>query len=219
LILAEAPKAKHKTDSDSADQKKDMPAAHATGSKASPLTVDPKTPKKVMPIPPAPGILETLKVKNASGPPAAPFHQMSSSQVWDTTKVPDGSYQLKIVASDAPSNGADALTAEAILGGLTVDNAAPKVTINAQKTFNEKKQLALSGTAENKLTVIVAVQYKIDDQSDWISASPSDGIFDSAKEGFNILTDPLPTGSHKVTVQAITDSGKSSDTTVTVTSP
>ncbi|MFA0749765.1 MAG: hypothetical protein SLRJCFUN_000168, partial [Candidatus Fervidibacter sp.] len=61
-------------------------------------------------------------------PPSAPSSAATtaSSQTWDTTKLPDGTYWLKIVASDRLANPDDPQTAEAIVGPILVANTPPR---------------------------------------------------------------------------------------------
>ena len=55
--------------------------------------------------------------------------------MWDTTTVPNGTYFVKIVASDAPSNAADgALAGEMDSAAFEIDNTPPQVTIQNART-------------------------------------------------------------------------------------
>jgi sugar lactone lactonase YvrE len=50
--------------------------------------------------------------------------------VWDTTTMPNGTYFVKVVASDAPSNGTiEALTGSLESVALEIDNTPPAITI------------------------------------------------------------------------------------------
>jgi len=134
---------------------------------------------------------------------------------WDTKQVPDGSYQIKVVADDSPSNAVDAQSAETVSEEVLVDNTAPVVTIDAATPLNGV--IAVNGTAKGNLAAIKAVQYKIDNSPDWIAAAPSDGIFDTALERYTLTTATLPVGTHKITVEAINQAGLTGTATVEVT--
>jgi hypothetical protein len=55
--------------------------------------------------------------------------------VWDTTTVPNGTYFVNIVASDAPSNAPDtALAGERDSVAFEIDNTPPQVTIQSVRT-------------------------------------------------------------------------------------
>jgi hypothetical protein len=150
--------------------------------------------------------------------PPAP-HQMSQSQTWKTDKLPKAVYQLKIVASDAPSNGTDALTDSAIIGGLTLDNSPPVVKMDDSSIKYNKKCVTISGSASSSFAVIVAVQYKIDDSPNWLTASPIGGFFDAKSVDYVLTTDPISSGKHKITIEAITDADKAGDATTSLTIP
>ena len=50
--------------------------------------------------------------------------------VWDTTSVPDGTYFIKIAASDAPSNSpGTALVGELESVSFDIDNTPPKMSV------------------------------------------------------------------------------------------
>ena len=50
--------------------------------------------------------------------------------VWDTTTVPNGTYFVKVVASDAPSNPVGiALTGELESAAFEIDNTPPAITV------------------------------------------------------------------------------------------
>ena len=52
--------------------------------------------------------------------------------VWDTTSVPDGTYYVKVVASDTPSNApATALIGELESVSFDIDNTAPHIEVHS----------------------------------------------------------------------------------------
>ena len=54
--------------------------------------------------------------------------------MWDTTTVPNGTYFVKIVASDAPSNPAGtALTGELESVAFEVDNTPPVISVTSTR--------------------------------------------------------------------------------------
>jgi hypothetical protein len=139
----------------------------------------------------------------------------ASTFKWDTKKIPDGSYQIKVVADDSPSNAIDSKSAEAVSQSVIIDNTPPTVTIDSAEPSDST--IVASGLAKGKLAAIEGVQYKIDDAPDWIAAAPADGLFDSTQARFTVTTATLPPGTHKLTIEAINEAGLSGTTTVTVT--
>jgi hypothetical protein len=125
-----------------------------------------------------------------------------TSRTFDTKMLPDGRYLLKVVASDKQSNPTDPLTDEAVSETFVVCNTPPTLSLlkSAMKT-NTDRSVTLLGTASQSLIAVTAVQYRVDN-GEWMAAVPSDGIFDSANEGFSFTTAALTPGTHTLEVKA-----------------
>ena len=136
---------------------------------------------------------------------------------WDTTEVPDGTYQLRITASDKPSNPMDSLTAKAVSAPFLVANAAPVLTAGTPVVAADRT-VTLHGTVTTGLAFIKAVQAKVD-SGDPVAAAADDGLFDSSSESFTLSLPALTSGKHTVEVQAVDMAGNSATQTVTVTVP
>jgi outer membrane protein assembly factor BamB len=127
---------------------------------------------------------------------------------WDTTKVSDGSYDLRITVTDEPSNPGAGLTDTAMLYGVVVDNAKPTLTIT--KTAAQDGKLLVEGTASDNLRV-VEVAYQKGEQ--WYGVAAADGRFDSAQEAFS-FTVPLEKDKAEVKVQVRDAAGNVATQTV-----
>ena len=104
--------------------------------------------------------------------------------VWDTTTVPNGTYIVRIVASDAPSNPADsALVGEMDSASFEIDNAPPAITVQAPTVANGRTTVSLEVRDDN--SPIQKVEYSLDGV-EWKSAFPVDGIADSRAERYTI---------------------------------
>lgn len=168
----------------------------------------------------AEGITESgLSIKTSS--PAMPDAAASNNTKdttysWDTTKIKDGAYMVKIVASDRLSNPVGALTDEAISEPFIVINKAPGI-FEYSKTLvvRADKSASLEGFAYQTLASIAGVQYRVD-TGDWASAAASDGIFDGKLEAFTVETEPLTPGDHTLELQAIDAAGNSASAKVPV---
>ena len=62
----------------------------------------------------------------------------TTSYSWDTAKIEDGNYLVKVVGSDKTSNATGALTDESISEPFIVCNTPPKVELEARKTVEIK---------------------------------------------------------------------------------
>jgi sugar lactone lactonase YvrE len=151
---------------------------------------------------------------------AAGLKELSFS--WDTTEVPDGTYQIRVVASDKPSNPNGSLTAKAVSAPFLVANAKPTLTLGTPAVSSAAPDgtstVTLAGTAATGLAFVKAVQGKADG-GDSVAAAASDGLFDSPSEAFTLTLPGLAAGSHKITVETVDQAGNSATQTVTVVAP
>jgi len=108
---------------------------------------------------------------------------------FDTLSFPDGTYFLKLVVSDIPSNPVGTeLKSDKTSGPFIIDNSLP--TIKNFKAEKEKNKLTVTFSAEDSLSYIKEVRYLIR-PDEWQSIFPVDGICDSKWENFS-LTLTLP---------------------------
>jgi WD40 repeat protein len=109
--------------------------------------------------------------------------------VWDTTSVPDGTYYVKVVASDAPSNSpTTALTGEMESVSFDVDNTPPVIELSS--ATRSGSQATVKFVVRDEQSPVQRVEYSLD-ASRWRVAYPVDGIADSRREEFEVkLDDP-----------------------------
>jgi hypothetical protein len=107
--------------------------------------------------------------------------------VWDTTSVPDGTYILKVAATDASSNApGTALTGELESGSFDIDNTPPRVEV--QPAARSGSRGAIAFTVTDQQSAIQRVEYSLD-ASRWRIVHPRDGIPDSRREEFEVVLD------------------------------
>ncbi|HUO10926.1 MAG TPA: hypothetical protein VM008_21670 [Phycisphaerae bacterium] len=134
---------------------------------------------------------------------------------WDVRAVPDGKYQVKVVASDSPDNPAnEAMETARVSAPFLIDHTPPAIGELAVEV--DGNRVKVSGEAKDGVSPVVSVRYQIDGQGDWQPASASDKIFDSPQEAFTIVTRPLSVSAHRITVRATDAAGNSSYKAVTV---
>ena len=154
----------------------------------------------------------------AGGGSAGGSGSRDTSKAWDTKTLPDGSYWLKVVASDYASNPSDPQTAQAISEPFVICNSLPQLTLSGTPLVGADRRVILSGSATQKLIPITAVQYRVDG-GDWLAAVARDGLFDSTNEGFTLTTLPLTSGKHTLEVAAFNAANNKSTQKVEVTVP
>ena len=153
-----------------------------------------------------------------TGSVAAGGSLRETSKTWDTRALPDGTYWLKVTASDIASNPTDAQTASAISEPFVIVNAAPGLTLSGSPSVGVDRRVTLAGRATQSLAAITAVQYRIDG-GEWLAAAATDGLFDSAQEGFGLVTAPLTPGKHVLEVAAFNAANVKTVQRVEVTIP
>jgi hypothetical protein len=131
---------------------------------------------------------------------------------FDATQIPDGGYQIKVVASDAPSHTpSDALTGYKISERFEVDTTPPVVT--ALKAVEGEADCArapcarpvrVTFDAEDAFSPIAHAEYSLD-AGPWKYIEPVGGLSDSRREHYEIR---LPAdgpagkpGEHLITVR------------------
>jgi hypothetical protein len=107
--------------------------------------------------------------------------------VWDTTSVPNGTYVIKVVASDASSNppGA-ALIAEREGDTFDIDNAPPMITVNS--VSHDAGRTIVRFVVKDADFPVQRVEYSLDADR-WRPLYPRDGIADSRTEEFELTLD------------------------------
>src|SRR5215468_4747636 len=118
------------------------------------------------------------------------FYSISS----DT--LPDGTYVVRVVANDAPSNPPDlALRGEMSSRPFTIDNTPPVVTMTLDRMENRKARVAIE--AADQTSTLTQAEVAID-TGDWRPVFPKDGIIDSKSESFSYLSGELTPGEHVI---------------------
>jgi hypothetical protein len=107
--------------------------------------------------------------------------------VWDTTTVPNGTYFVKIVASDAPSNpSGTALAGELDSVAFEVDNTAPTITVGTVRV--ERGRTIIPFDVKDDHSPVQHVEFSQDGQR-WRGVFPVDGIADSREEHYELVVD------------------------------
>jgi hypothetical protein len=107
--------------------------------------------------------------------------------VWDTTTIPNGTYFVKIVASDSPSNpSGTALSGELDSSAFEVDNSAPVIGVSNVRV--DRGATIISFDVKDDHSPIQRVEFSQDGQR-WRGVFPVDGIADSRDEHYELAVD------------------------------
>ena len=118
----------------------------------------------------------------------------------NTAALPDGTYRLKVVASDAPNNPFDKfLIGESISDPFVIVNSTPKVEVATNKVNGKRVEAQFRASVTTGR--IATAEFSIDG-GEWNLIFPVDGIADSAMEEYKITTAELATGEHLIGIRA-----------------
>jgi hypothetical protein len=136
---------------------------------------------------------------------------------WDASTMPDGSYYLKIVASDAPSNPTeDALADERESDRFEVDNTPPVVEKLSAATASQDVRVRFS--ARDSYSAIARAEYSLD-AGDWTLVFPVGRLTDAPQENYQVLLRDLAPGEHTVAVRVFDEFENTASAKVTFSLP
>ena len=124
---------------------------------------------------------------------------------WDATAMPDGAYQIRVVASDTPSNPrGEALEGEKTSDSFFVDHTPPQIENLDASVRAGKAEVTFLVT--DSFSPIETAHYSVDAQ-EWQALYPEDRVADSISESFRFETDDLISGEHTIVVRAADEMG------------
>lgn len=123
-----------------------------------------------------------------------------ANYAWDTSAVPEGTYRVRVTASDRPSNPpGEALVRDRISDPFLVDHLPPTVSVTV-------KAGGAQVTIKDDLTRIVKSAFALDG-GEWVPIFPDDGLFDTSNESITIRLPDLKQGTHILMVRATDAAG------------
>jgi hypothetical protein len=115
--------------------------------------------------------------------------------VWDTTSVPDGTYLVRVVASDSASNPPDAaLTGELESALFDIDNGPPQIRVTGLLAGPPP---VLQFEVRDTQSTLRRVEYSLD-ATDWKPVYPKDGMADARVEEYELRIEDGATASNVI---------------------
>jgi hypothetical protein len=134
---------------------------------------------------------------------------------WDTTGWPDGSYAVRLTASDEDENAAGSgLDDELVASPVELDRTPPEIT-GLEATVDDDV-ITVRGSGRDARTFVAKVDVALDD-GNWLTAAPDDGLWDGARESFTIRLEGVSRGAHLVRVRVTDALGNPATATRSVT--
>lgn len=122
---------------------------------------------------------------------------------WDVSALPEGTYRIKVEATDEMANPPDKVTSHSLESStVIVDTTAPvfkALSIQGRQ---------LKGQIVDGIGPIARIEVSIAGSDEWRPLAPSDGVFDEPDEPFDADVAALvPAGSHLLAVRAYDAAG------------
>ena len=107
--------------------------------------------------------------------------------VWDTTSVPNGTYFVRVVAVDSPSNPTGvALAGDLDSAAFEIDNTPPQIVIGRVRLDGARTIVAFD--VKDDHSPVAHVEFSQNGQQ-WRGAFPKDGMADSREEQYELVID------------------------------
>ena len=125
-----------------------------------------------------------------------------SSFNWDTRRVPDGRYTLRVTAHDTPDNPAESAQSNTRRSSAVIVDNTPPSLLDVAVTVNGTAAV-VTGQAVEGASWIAGLAYALDAQDSYHQLLPEDLIADSTQESFRVTLPDLAPGPHVVTIRAL----------------
>lgn len=142
----------------------------------------------------------------------------NSKYKWDTLRLPDGWYELKLNVDDEETNGRRRMRETELVTPLVlVDNSGPAVK-EIRPAPVVKGSCSIRIVLRDNFIQVAKVSYALDGQA-WKSLMALDDIFDSQSEEVEIELSDLEPGIHTIVLLAKDKAGNGSIRRFTITAP
>jgi hypothetical protein len=136
---------------------------------------------------------------------------------WDTTTMPSGVYQVKVVASDRKDNAdEEALQGERVSVPFVVCHTPPAVTLKVVAVEDGRAVVEAAGASP--LVRLTAASFAVNGKK-WVNVFPTDGLFDGKAESFKFKTAALKPGSYVLVLRVKDAAGNTGSSDVVFTVP
>lgn len=127
--------------------------------------------------------------------------------VWDTTKVPDGQYLIRVSADDGSA------VVRSTAGPFRVSNSLPVISFaDGPRTVSNRVPATVRGTVESPDASgvrhrLAGLEYRIEGVGDWTGFETDDGAADSFRETFTLALEGLEERAYEMAFRARDERG------------
>ncbi len=126
---------------------------------------------------------------------------------WKIDAVPDGTYEVRVTASDSPDNPKDSVLSHALASEpFVVDNTRPTAVVTVRPGDPKSGKAVADVVMTDAGGIVASAEYSLDG-GDWQEIAPEDRVFDSPTEKAAIALDGLKDGEHTLVVRVTDSSG------------
>lgn len=124
---------------------------------------------------------------------------------FNSNGLPDGEYQVQVVATDRLSNRAvEAREASRTSESFLIDNTAPEIEVETVQVSGDSATVSFAAT--DRTSILVTASYTLDG-ADPVVLFPEDGIFDAREKRFQIELEALAPGRRSLLIYVVDESG------------
>ena len=121
---------------------------------------------------------------------------------WDSTAFPDGEYEVRVTASDEPSNPpGEAMSASLVSDPFLIDNTPPQITGLAATASGTR--IDVRWRASDARSIIDHAEYSVNG-GDWLVVEPVTKLSDSPEEEYHLVVQRTAPGEQTIAVR-VTD--------------
>lgn len=134
---------------------------------------------------------------------------------WDTRKLADGRYEIKVEASDALANAVGTgKTVSRLAEPVQVDNTPP--AIGDITVSRENGKVTISLRVADRGGVVSKLEYMLNSDEHWQNVQPSDMLSDSPDEQYSIVLPDAGAATQVVSLRSRDESGNTAYESVTI---
>lgn len=135
----------------------------------------------------------------------------------DGASYPDGTYFLRVVASDGPGNPPDrARQSELISRAFTIANSGPEIETETPQIHEDGATISFSARVQTGS--LYQGEYSLDGVN-WVIVFPEDGIADETEEEFSFSVSNLESGLHIISLRVVDSNGNLSVSRIELSIP